>query len=42
MYVWSSFLTNEDVAHLTDNEISLLVNSLNDSVMEICQSYDID
>ena len=40
--VWSSYLSSDQVLHLSANEISMLVNALNDSVMEICQSYDIE
>jgi hypothetical protein len=38
---WQSTLTEEMIAHLDDNEISLLVNALNDAVAEICESYEI-
>jgi hypothetical protein len=39
--VWQSTVLAEMVEHLNDNEISLLVNALNDAVAEICESYDI-
>lgn len=39
--VWESTVLEEMVEHLDDNEISLLVNALNDAVAEICESYDI-
>lgn len=39
--VWLSFLTDEHVAHLSESEISLLLNSLNDSVQEICDIYEV-
>ena len=40
--VWSSIVTNEMVKDLNESEISLLVEALNDSVMEICQNYGIE
>lgn len=39
--VWQSTVLEEMVEHLDENEISLLVNALNDAVAEICESYDI-
>jgi hypothetical protein len=38
---WQSTVLEEMVEHLDDNEISLLVNALNDAVAEICESYEI-
>lgn len=38
---WSSTLTEEMVSHLNENEISLLINALNDAVEEICSDYEI-
>jgi hypothetical protein len=38
---WQSTVTEQMIAHLDDNEISLLVNALNDAVAEICESYEI-
>jgi hypothetical protein len=40
--VWESSVTEEMVSKLNDNEISMLVEALNDAVMEICQSYEIE
>jgi hypothetical protein len=40
--VWESSVTEEMVSKLTDNEISMLVEALDDAVMEICQSYEIE
>jgi hypothetical protein len=40
--VWSSLVTSEMVKDLNESEISLLVEALNDSVMEICQNYAIE
>jgi hypothetical protein len=42
--VWSSSVTQAmiDSADLNHNEISLLINALNDSVMELCQAYGIE
>ena len=39
MIVWKSELTNEMVKSLSDQEISLLVESLNDAVQEICENW---
>lgn len=40
--VWRSLVTSEMVKDLNESEISLLVEALNDSVMEICQNYGIE
>lgn len=39
--VWQSTLTEEMIAHLSENEISMLINTLNDSVEQICSDYEI-
>jgi hypothetical protein len=39
MIVWKSELTSEMVKNLSDQEISLLVESLNDAVQEICENW---
>lgn len=39
--VWQSTLTEEMITHLSENEISLLVNSLNEAVEEVCDIYEI-
>lgn len=41
--IWQSTLTESMVANsdLNDNEISLLVNALDDAVAEICESYGV-
>lgn len=41
--VWSSSVTEKMVAEagLNDNEISMLVEALNDAVMEVCLNYSI-
>lgn len=39
MIVWKSEITNEMVKSLSDQEISLLVESLNDAVQEICENW---
>lgn len=38
---WQSTITDEMIAHLNDNEVSLLFNSLNDAVEQICNDYEI-
>ncbi len=42
--VWQSTLTQEmlDGSDLNENEISLLINELNDAVAEICESYGVE
>jgi hypothetical protein len=41
---WQSTLTEEMIANaeLSENEISLLINALDDAVAEICESYGIE
>jgi hypothetical protein len=39
MIVWKSELTEEMVSSLNSQEISLLVESLNDAVEEICTNW---
>ena len=41
--VWASSVTEQMVAEagLNDNEISMLVEALNDAVMEVCLNYSI-
>ena len=41
---WQSTVTEEMIANagLNENEVSLLINELNDAVAEICESYNID
>lgn len=39
MIVWKSEITSEMVKSLSDQEISLLVESLNDAVQEICENW---
>jgi Na+-translocating ferredoxin:NAD+ oxidoreductase RNF subunit RnfB len=39
---WQSTVTEQMIAHLDENEISLLINALNDAVAEICESYEIE
>ena len=41
---WQSTITEEMIANagLDDNEVSLLINSLNDAIAEISESYGIE
>ena len=39
MSVWTSEVTNEMVSTLSDQEISLLVEALNDAVQEVCENW---
>jgi hypothetical protein len=38
---WQSTLTEEMIAHLSEQEISLMINSLNDAVEQICNDYEV-
>jgi hypothetical protein len=40
--IWESRLTEEMVSHLNDNEISLLVNELDETVAAIAESYEVE
>ena len=40
MSVWKSEITDEMVSNLSDQEISLLVEALNQAVEEICTNWD--
>ena len=39
MSIWKSELTEEMVSGLSDQEISLLVEALNEAVQEICENW---
>ena len=39
--IWQSSLTEEMVVDLSSQEISLLVEALDQAVMEVCQSYEV-
>ena len=39
MAVWKSEVTEEMVSSLSDQEISLLVEALNEAVQEICENW---
>lgn len=39
MNVWTSEVTDEMVSTLSDQEISLLVEALNDAVQEVCENW---
>jgi len=41
MALWVSEVTEEMVAHLTEQEISLLLNELNDVVQQVCENYEV-
>lgn len=41
MIAWSSMLTQEMVSNLSDNDLSLLINSLDEAVQEICESFEV-
>lgn len=40
--VWSSTLTAEMTSNLNENELSLLINALDDAVADICESYEVN
>jgi len=39
MAVWKSEVTEEMVSSLSDQEISLLVEALNETVQEVCENW---
>jgi hypothetical protein len=39
MSVWKSEVTEEMVSSLSDQEISLLVEALNEAVQEVCENW---
>jgi hypothetical protein len=39
MSVWKSEVTEEMVSSLSDQEISLLVEALNETVQEVCENW---
>jgi hypothetical protein len=39
MAVWKSEVTEEMVSSLSDQEISLLVEALNEAVQEVCENW---
>jgi hypothetical protein len=39
MSVWKSEVTEEMVSSLNDQEISLLVEALNEAVQEVCENW---
>jgi hypothetical protein len=40
--IWSSMLATDSVAHLNEQELSLLINELDDAVARICEDYEIE
>jgi hypothetical protein len=40
--LWESRITEEMVSHLNGQEISLLINELNDTVAAIAESYEVE
>lgn len=39
--VWQSTLTEEMVANLSENDLSMLLETLDDAVAEICENYGV-
>ena len=39
--VWQSTVTEEMIAGLNSNEVSLLCEALNEAVMEVCTNYEV-
>ena len=39
--VWQSTVTEEMVAGLNSNEVSMLCEALNEAVMEVCTNYEV-
>jgi hypothetical protein len=42
MIVWQSIITEDMVKHLNEQEISLLVEELNDTVAAIAENYEVE
>ena len=42
MIVWQSTITEEMVAHLDPQEISMLINELDDTVAAIAENYEVE
>ena len=38
---WQSTITEKMISHLNEQEISLMLNSLNDAVEQICNDYEV-
>lgn len=42
MIVWQSTITEDMVAHLDPQEISMLINELDDTVAAIAENYEVE
>ena len=40
--VWEFKITNNMLKHMDDNEVSLFFNALEDSIEQICETYDVE
>jgi hypothetical protein len=40
--VWEFVISDNMITHLDPNEFSLFINSLEDSIEEICANYNVD
>ncbi len=40
--VWQFTITDNMIEHLDMNELSLFINSLEDSIQDICGNYDVE
>lgn len=40
--VWEFKITNNMLKHMDDNEVSLFFNDLEDSIEQICETYDVE
>ena len=40
--IWESRLTAEMVSHLSEDEVQLLIDELNEAVAEIGESYEVN
>jgi hypothetical protein len=40
--VWQFTITDNMIEHLDMNELSLFINSLEDSIQDICSNYDVE
>jgi hypothetical protein len=42
MIVWQSTITEDMVSHLNGQEISMLINELDDTVAAIAENYEVE
>jgi hypothetical protein len=40
--IWQSTITEDMVKNMSEHDISLMVNELNDAVVEICNNFEVE